>query len=696
MPLPIGLRRRAPSTEDTNLSTAPDNAAAPGMTMAVAIAAGAATIAVGLTAWYDESLGSLPIDWLVFGVIAGLLLICEITPVTWIRIGPNATVTPVWMFALALLLLGSPTMGIAVALVGVLGHGIKRPLTTIQTIERVAVAGLSLSAAALALRLLGVQEAITGYERIPWTWALGIVLAGLAIVLTNAMVATALVAFTRRRTATALFRRTLGTRVTAEGALLSLAPIWVIGIDFSPVLAPLLGVTTILVFRSTREALERSHEAQHDALTGLPNRRAFLDELDDAVGANGNAGGRAATVLLFDLDGFKEVNDHLGHAVGDALLIAFSDRLVRAMPPSAATARLGGDEFAALLPRDVDPRDVVELVDRLHARLSAPLIVDGFPISNGVSVGSATYPEDGSTPADLLRAADVAMYRSKRAGRSAERHLQESTLPKRSRLALLGDIGTALDRGDLHVNFQPQIRLSDGEADTVEALVRWHHPEHGPVPPQEFIGLAEQTDLIAPITRVVLQQATRGLLGTGASNVRLAVNVSPRSLVDPRFAQSVFEVLEETRFPAELLELEITERALISHPERSAVTIERLRGAGVRIALDDFGAGYSSYQTLRVLDVDRVKIDSAFVGGVSHSARDRSIVRSLVELAHELGFDVVGEGVESEDVYDALSALGCDLAQGYFIAVPMGVNELGGWLNSWRTRGDRTPLRLVR
>ena len=696
MPLPIGLRRRVNSFEDTKPSATDDTGISRRHVVAVGLLAVVAAGSLVLTAWFEPSLAADDVDWLVFGVIAILLLGCELVPVTWIRIGPHTTVTPVWMFALGLLLLGSPPIGIVVALAGILAHSLSRRLGLLETVERVAAAGLTLAAAAAALRAFEVEEAITEYERLPWTWALAIVLAGLTVVVVNAITATAMATLRYRRAATAVFRRTLATRITAEGALLSLAPIWVIGLDFSPALIPLLGVTTVLVFRSTREALQRSHEAQHDALTGLPNRRAFLDDLEDAVGAAGSQHSRATTVLLLDLDGFKDVNDHLGHAVGDALLIAFAERMTRAMPPGTPVGRLGGDEFAAILVEDGDRTAMSRFVDRLQARLSAPLIVDGFPISTGVSVGMATFPEDGSSSVDLLRSADVAMYRSKRSGRSAERKQQGSMLPKRSRLALLGDIGAALDDGDLHVHYQPQIRLDDGAADTVEALIRWHHRDHGPIPPREFIGLAEQTDLIAPITRVVLQQATRELLGTGASNVRLAVNVSPRSLVDPRFARAVFEVLESSRFPADRLELEITERALVSHPERTALTIERLREAGVRIALDDFGAGYSSYQTLRVMQVDRVKIDSAFTAGIVTSERDRSIVASLVDLAHELGSDVVGEGVEDEAVYDLLGELGCDVAQGYFIAVPMGVNELAGWLSSWRARSDRTPLRLVR
>jgi diguanylate cyclase (GGDEF)-like protein len=594
------------------------------------------------------------------------------------------------LFAFALLLLGSPMVGISVALLGAIVHALQRTRRPSVVLDGVAATALSLSAGGIALTALGVEGAITQFARIPLSWALAIVAGGVSILVANALVAAITTCIRRRTPLLVALRRELAIRVTAEGALLSLAPIWVIGIDFSPVLAPLLGVTTVLVFRSTREAVERSHEAQHDPLTGLANRRAFLDDLDESLRSRASH----ASVLLMDLDGFKEVNDQLGHAVGDALLVSFANRLDRSTPSTATAARLGGDEFAVLIPTGADPERLRRTVDELHARLTAPLVVEAFPISIGVSIGVATAPRDGTTSGDLLASADVAMYRAKRTGRTVERFENCASSRQRGRLDLLGDIGVALDRGDLHVHFQPQIRIADGEVDTVEALVRWRHPDHGSISPNEFIGLAEQTDLIAPITRMVLRNATTSLLQTGIPSVKLAVNVTARSLHDPRFAHSVFEVLDETRFPADRLELEVTERALISHTERSAYTIDRMREAGVRISLDDFGAGYSSYQTLRQLDVDRVKIDREFVMGIVANGRDRTIVASLVDLAHDLGLDVVAEGVESAELLDALAGLGCDLAQGYHIAVPMGFSELSGWLASWRR--DPSPLQLVR
>ena len=644
-----------------------------------------AVLAMGLTwalVWTEISGPTPTVDWWMIAILGVSLVVCERLPGTWIRFGPIGVVTPVWMFGFGMLLLGSPSLAVGIALLGATWHAMGQVGSVSSVVHRVAGTAISLSTAGLILFVMNVRGAITSFETVPWDWAAAIVCAGLSILGLNAIVAAITLSVHRRISFVGLLRRGLGVRVTAEGAMLSLAPIWVIAIDFSLVLVPLLGITTLLVFRSTREALERSHEAIHDPLTGLANRRAFFDQLDDALTDSRTS--VRTSVLIMDLDGFKEINDRLGHQIGDALLIAFADRLERCQPPEAVSARLGGDEFAVLLMTHVGERSVRQVVQQLHDRLAEPLFVDGFPVTVGVSIGVASAPDDALTARDLMHGADVAMYKAKRTRSAIELYDNCERGPQRGRINLLTDLSDALRRHELHVQFQPQVRLSDGAVDTLEALVRWQHPEHGLVSPSEFVGLAEQTDLIQPITSAVLHMATSLLATVASTDVKLAVNVSARSLQESDFVDDLFRILHHTRFPANRLELEVTERALVTNAERTRFTIQRLRAAGVRIAIDDFGVGYSSFQTLRLLDVDRVKVDREFVQGLLTHPRDQLIVSSLVRLAHDLGLDVVAEGVESTPLWDAVAALGCDVAQGYGIAVPMSFPDLRGWLSSWQ------------
>jgi diguanylate cyclase (GGDEF)-like protein len=647
------------------------------VTVALALL-GAALAAIVLVT--DLAADGPDVDWPVVIAAGVLLVLAERTPATWIRFDPLGSVTPLWMCSYAILLLGSPAAAVLAAITGSVVHRIVRREPLDVAVRSVSIAAISVAAGGLAMRSVGADGAITQFDRLPWGWAAAIALAGAVLLVVNAVGSAVSVSCRGRLSFVSLLRRGFYVRLTAEGALLSLAPIWVIGTHSSLVLVPLLFTTTVLVFRSARQALERYHEAHHDPLTGLLNRRGFLDELAAALDDPRTAS--HLNLMIMDLNGFKEINDRLGHQIGDSLLVQYGTRLDESRPDGSVAARLGGDEFALLVLGEIDTGKIDQMVSELHELLSRPLVVEGFPISVGVSIGVATAPTDGRTTRDLLRAADVAMYRAKRTNTPTQHYGDCVQGPQRGRLNLLSDLGDALANHQLHIQFQPQLRIATGEVDTVEALIRWQHPEHGSIPPSEFIGLAEQTDLIGPITEMVLRASTSGLLAAG-HDVRLAVNVSARSIQDRYFASQVLALLAQTGFPPERLELEVTERAIVSHAERSTYTIDQLRHAGVRIAIDDFGVGYASFQTLRLIDVDRVKLDRDFVRGVLTERRDRLIVSSLIRLAHELDLDVVAEGVESTAVWDELALLGCDIAQGYGIAVPMRFSELRTWLTRW-------------
>ncbi len=644
-----------------------------------------AIVAVAAVLWWEWHRTGSTVDRALFALAAVALVLGETCRRCWIPVGIREPITPLYLWAFGLLLVGSPSGAIAVALVGSLTHSLVRRSSTATGVFRMARVGLTLGIAATVLIRFDATEAVdTAAGRVSWQWVLVATMAGGAILLANGFVTSIDAAVRNRSPLTTALRGGVGARGTAEGALLSLAPIWIVGVSFSITLVPLLAVSTVLVFRSTKHAFERAYEARHDALTGLANRRAFLEAVTDTFGGIGGAA--TGAVIVIDLDRFKEMNDELGHEVGDAILVAFADRLVGCLPRNAVAARLGGDEFAVMLPfhvRSDGTTDGERRIAALQDELGESLTVSGFPVSVDASIGVAFAPRHGRSPADLLRSADVAMYRAKRLGTNVERYDDCIKVPRRGSVELLSDIGEALTDHQFRIHFQPQLRMDDLSVDTLEALIRWQHPLHGEIQPADFIGLIEQTDLIGPVTEMVLRMSIHGMQVVGTDAVRLAVNVSPRSLQDRYFAPLVFTVLSETGFGPDRLEIEVTERALATYPEQSSYTIERLREAGVTIAIDDFGTGYSSFETLRHLPVDRVKIDGVFVGGLLANDRDRVIVQSVVDLGHRLGLDVIAEGVETTEVWDVLQTMGCDIAQGFGIARPMSFPDLRGWLTRW-------------
>jgi diguanylate cyclase (GGDEF)-like protein len=649
------------------------------VTIFIGIVTVLAALTTGALVYVERGSPMANVNWIAFGLFAILLFVGENKTALWMRFGSGGEVTPGYAFAYALALLGSPAgavavMGVTSAYVDIKSH---KPFRKI--LFNVANISLALSSGGLVLRLFGIDGAITDHGAIPLTWGIGILAGGTMVFVLNGLLMCLLLALLTGNSFMTTLRQGFALSMTADGALLALAPLFVVAVEFSLVLVPLLGVTSFLVFQSARNALHRAHEANHDSLTKLLNRRALANRLGELLESDASPGG-ACALLLLDLDGFKEINDRLGHQVGDSLLQGFAERLEREMPERAFAARLGGDEFAVVLPAAADMQATKALAFDLHARLCRPLIVTGFPLSVSMSIGLAFAPQHAESATDLLAAADIAMYRAKRFRTSVELYQTSSSSRERGRIGLLADLSTAIDEDELDVHFQPQLNMETGEIDTVEALLRWHHPRLGPVPPDEFIGLAEQTELIGPLTECVLRRAANELSTLRDRDVKLAVNISARSLQDRHFVATVLRVLAETRFPPHRLELEVTERALATETERSRFTIEALRESKIRISIDDFGTGYSSFITLRDVTADRLKIDRTFITDINRRREDLLIVKNVIELAHGLGLEVVAEGVETQEQWQILGDLGCDIAQGYGIAMPMSILDLRAWV----------------
>ncbi len=646
-----------------------------------AYVAAVAIVAVGLTGLV-YALGPSgvipPSQGIYVAIFCGLLFIGE-TRTTWFRFGDGGQVTPGWAFAFSIVLLGSPIVAIAAMAACTLYVDLRDHKSLTKIVFNAAQITASLAAGSLVLQLFGLRSPLTDADRLSYRWGIGIVIAGALVFISNGLLTCVVLTLHYKTSLHSMMGRSFFLSISADGALLALSPIFVVAIDYSLMMLPLLGVTALLIYQSTQQALRRAHEANHDGLTHLLNRRTFDNHLSGFLASNPDDARGA--VLLLDLDSFKEINDRLGHQTGDMVLLGIAEQLTRSAPEAAVVARLGGDEFAVLIPDVGSEASTMAIVEQLRTELTRPIMVDGFPLSVGVSIGLAFVPTHGRTPEDLLSAADVAMYRAKRYRTGVESYKALGSRPERGRLGLLGELSHAIAADQLKIHYQPLTRFRDGTPNAMEALLRWQHPTLGHVPPGDFITLAEHTDLIGPLTQFVLTQATIDARVVERFDMRLSINVSARNLQDRRFPSSVLKALDEASLNPNRLELEITESAIASEPERSLFAISALREAGVRVAIDDFGTGYSSFSMLRDFTVDRLKIDASFVDGIAHSQRQQHLVRAIVALARGLGIETVAEGVETEESWITLADLGCDVAQGYLICRPVPLPDLVEWLD---------------
>jgi diguanylate cyclase (GGDEF)-like protein len=415
-------------------------------------------------------------------------------------------------------------------------------------------------------------------------------------------------------------------------------------------------------------------DSGHDGLTGLTNRTRFNDLIKGAV----DALPCPAAVMLIDLDRFKEVNDTLGHHHGDLLLREVAGRLQTQVGRQGTVARLGGDEFAVLLP-DTTTGDAAQAAVSLLGALERPFTVGELNLEVTASIGVALLPEQGKQPVILLQRAEVAMYAAKTAHSGWEIYSRERDQYSPRRLALAGELHHAINSGQLEVHYQPKAEVGDAAITGLEALVRWRHPRLGLLGPDEFIPIAEHAGLIRPLTMLVLRHAVseqRRLAQLGFP-LTVAINLSVRSVLDVDFPDQVAGVLRDVGVEATSLIVEITESSVMADPPRTIGVLGRLSGLGVSISIDDFGTGYSSLSRLKRLPVDEIKIDKSFVGGMLTDDNDAVIVRSTIDLAHNLGLRVVAEGVEDYETWMQLAELGCDLAQGFYVSRPVPAGQLG-------------------
>jgi diguanylate cyclase (GGDEF)-like protein/PAS domain S-box-containing protein len=427
------------------------------------------------------------------------------------------------------------------------------------------------------------------------------------------------------------------------------------------------------------------HLAEHDSLTGLPNRTLFDDRLKQAIAPAGRQGKQLA-VMFVDLDQFKRINDSLGHEVGDKLLQSIAGRLKASVWRTDTVSRLGGDEFLVLLSQIVHAEDAAISVRKILREFASPHIIDGKSIDINASIGVSTYPTDGSEARTLINKADAAMYDAKQHGRNGFRFfLQDMQERISDRQLLEGDLRYALGRNEFVLHYQPKFNLQTGQIIGVEALIRWTHPQRGMVSPALFVPIAEECGLILPIGRWVLLEAckqARAWSDSGLGNLPIAVNVSATEFADKEFISGVRTVLISTGVEPSNLELELTESVLMRDAESTVRTLDALKAMGVRLAIDDFGTGYSSFTYLRRFAVDTLKLDQSFVQKITQDLGDATIVSAMINIGNSLGLRVIAEGVETKAHFEFLQSHGCSEGQGYFFSRPVVAEQAGKLLEA--------------
>lgn len=421
---------------------------------------------------------------------------------------------------------------------------------------------------------------------------------------------------------------------------------------------------------------------RHDVLTGLLNRASFISTLT-AIIKKSNVTKKQFYILLLDLNNFKQINDTLGHNVGDTLLTEVSARISKAIRFGDVVARLGGDEFAILIHTEKNSLDHTMVANRIIKEINQPIRIDEKTLYISGSIGIAAFPQDGKSPHELLRCAEIAMYSAKTEKKEVNEYNQSYDTFKITDLTLLGELRIAIDNSELELWYQPKLNLKTNEVDSIEALIRWRHPIRGLLLPDSFVPLVESIGAIHYMTEFVIKEATTAYetLKTHGYDFGISINISPNDLVDSAIVTTIIKSIVHARMKPEKLTLEVTETAIIHDMPTSFRTLEALNSVGIRISIDDFGTGHSSFVYLKNLPINEIKLDKTFIMDINSSNEGFNIVRSMIDLATELKIQTVAEGVETEVIRDTLSKLGCDYVQGYFIEKPMELTQLISWLS---------------
>jgi diguanylate cyclase (GGDEF)-like protein len=623
-------------------------------------------------------------------VLALALLLGELRPVKVAR-GEEGDdeITISSTFAMALVITGPLAVAVGAQIGAALFDDVRRRKPAQRVLFNAAQYTLTLAAARLVYALITHQSILGATPVMSTRGIVGALAGGLAFFVVNHGIVGTAVALDMGVHVGQRLRNDVRFQMSTSGVLLTFAPVVVGTMNQTNWLLPLLLLPILAIHKTAALAAERQQQALHDDLTGLPNR-ALLQDRTTRVLVDRMHGGHSLAVMLLDLDHFKEINDTLGHHVGDVLIREVGMRLQVAVREGDTVARLGGDEFAVLVSSMTSADDAVQVAERIVTALREPFTIDGVRLDVQASIGIAISPEHGTDVETLIQRADVALYTAKEERGCWAMYCPESDRYTVERLALLGELRAGLETGQLTGFYQPKSDAHTGMVVGMEALARWVHPTRGMLPPDEFIPLAENTGLIGELTFEVLRQALSQARSWHQQGMRLgvSVNLSARQLTDLDLPRAVEALLSEFGLAPTVLTLEVTESTIMADPSRTLSVLRLLAELGICLSIDDFGTGYSSLSYLKRVEAHELKIDKSFIMGMSHNSNDAVIVRSTIELGHNLGLRMVAEGVEDAETWRLLRALGCDVVQGFHLSRPLPPAEITRWLSEHNLRVD--------